>query len=322
MSMLLQKPAADVAAKCGRVAVLMGGDSAEREVSLNSGNAVYQALLASGVDAVPVDLQAQAFHQLGELRVDRVFNLLHGRGGEDGTIRALLDFLGIPSTGSGVCAAALTMDKVLTKKVIRCSGISTPDFFELHSESDCERLLAEFDLPVFVKPVAEGSSIGLTPVHRASQLLPAWREARRYGAVFAEQFIDGAEYTAGFICGRVLPLIKLETPHEFYDYDAKYLADDTVYTCPSGLDENSVEKINEIVLETVRVTGVSDWGRVDFMLDQQQRPWVIEINTVPGMTDHSLIPMAGRVAGLEMPDLVLKILEATLTGGDSIVQVP
>ena len=314
MSLLLQKPAADVAAKCGRVAVLMGGDSAEREVSLNSGNAVYQALLAAGVDAIPVDLQGRAFHQLGELKVDRVFNLLHGRGGEDGTIRAVLDFLGIPSTGSGVCAAALTMDKVLTKKVIRCSGIPTPDFFELRSASDCERLLAEFDLPVFVKPVAEGSSIGLTPVHRSSDLLPAWREAQRYGAVFAEKFIDGAEYTAGFIRGQVLPLIKLETPHEFYDYDAKYLADDTVYTCPSGLDENSVARINEIVLETIRATGVSAWGRVDFMLDREQRPWVIEINTVPGMTDHSLIPMAGRAAGLEMPDLVLKILEATLAG--------
>lgn len=316
MSALLQKPAADAAEKCGRVAVLMGGDSAEREVSLNSGKAVHQALLDAGVDAIQVDLQAHAFHQLAELEVDRVFNLLHGRGGEDGTIRAVLDFLGIPSTGSGVCAAALTMDKVLTKKVIRCSGIPTPDFFELCSETDCERLLSEFDLPVFVKPVAEGSSIGLTPVHQASDLFPAWQAAQRYGAVFAEKFIDGAEYTAGFICGEVLPLIKLETPHEFYDYDAKYLADDTVYTCPSGLDDNSIAEINEIVLETIRVTGVKDWGRVDFMLDHEQRPWVIEVNTVPGMTDHSLIPMAGRAAGLEMPDLVLKILEATLAGDD------
>jgi D-alanine-D-alanine ligase len=294
----------------------MGGDSAEREVSLNSGNAVYQALLEAGVDAIPVDLQACAFHQLSELKVDRVFNVLHGRGGEDGTIRAVLDFLGIPSTGSGVCAAALTMDKVLSKKVIRCSGIPTPDFFELRSESDCERLLAEFDLPVFVKPVAEGSSIGMTPVYQASELIPAWEKASRYGAAFAEKFIDGGEYTAGFICGEVLPLIKLETPREFYDYEAKYLADDTVYTCPSGLDESKVAEINEIVLETIRATGVSAWGRVDFMLDQQQRPWVIEVNTVPGMTDHSLIPMAARAAGLEMPDLVLKILAATLAGGD------
>ncbi len=319
MSIVLQKAAAGAAAKCGRVAVLMGGDSAEREVSLNSGNAVYQALLAAGVDAIPVDLQARAFHQLAELEVDRVFNVLHGRGGEDGTIRAVLDFLGMPSTGSGVGALALTIDKVLTKKVIRCSGIPTPDFIELYSEADCERLLSEFGLPVFVKPVLEGSSIGMTPVHAAGDLFPAWKKARRYGAVFAEKFVDGGEYTAAFIGDEVLPLIKLDTPREFYDYEAKYLADDTVYTCPSGLDDDKVDEINGLVRQTIRATRVSDWGRVDLMLDAQQRPWVIEVNTVPGMTDHSLVPMAGRAAGLEMPDLVLRILEATLTGDDTDV---
>ncbi len=316
MSLLLQKAAADAAAKCGRVAVLMGGDSAEREVSLSSGKAVHQALLDAGVDAVQVDLQARDFHQLSELGVDRVFNVLHGGYGEDGSVRAVCDFLGIPSTGSSVCAAALTMNKVLTKKVIRCSGIPTPDFRELHSESDCKRLLAEPGLPVFVKPVEGGSSIGLTPVYQANELIPAWEVANHYGAVFAEKYIDGNEYTAGFICGEVLPLIKLETPHEFYDYDAKYLVDDTVYTCPSGLDESKVKEINEMVLETIRVTGVKGWGRVDFMLDRKAQPWVIEVNTAPGMTDHSLIPMAARVAGLEMPDLVLKILSTTLAGGE------
>jgi len=319
MTLQLVKPDAAAAARCGRVAVLMGGNSAEREVSLNSGKAVHQALLAAGVDAIPLDLNEHAFQQLSELEVDRVFNVLHGRGGEDGTIRALLDFLGIPSTGSGVCASALTMDKILTKKVIRCSGIPTPDFIELRDEADCERLLAEFDLPVFVKPVLEGSSIGTAPVHQASELTPAWQAACRFGAVFAERFIDGAEYTAGFIGEAVLPLIKLETPNEFYDYEAKYLADDTIYTCPSGLDDDRVAEINSLVLDTIRATGVRDWGRVDLMLDQQQRPWIIEVNTVPGMTDHSLIPMAGREAGLEMPDLVLSILAATLTGDDSHV---
>ena len=314
MSIVAQKSAADAAAKCGRVAVLMGGDSAEREVSLKSGNAVYQALLEAGVDAIPVDLQASAFHQLAELEVDRVFNVLHGRGGEDGSIRAVLDFLGIPSTGSGVGALALTMDKVLTKKVIRCSGIPTPDFIELYCEADCERLLQEFGLPVFVKPVLEGSSIGMTPVHEADDLLPAWEKARRYGVVFAEKFITGGEYTAAFIGDEVLPLIKLDTPREFYDYEAKYLADDTIYTCPCGLADDKVEQINELVRDTIRVTRVSDWGRVDLMLDAEQQPWIIEVNTVPGMTDHSLVPMAGRAVGLEMPDLVLRILEATLTG--------
>ncbi len=319
MSTIVQKAAADAAAKCGRVAVLMGGDSAEREVSLKSGNAVYQALLQAGVDAVAVDLQAPAFHQLAELEVDRVFNVLHGRGGEDGSIRAVLDFLGIPSTGSGVGALALTMDKVLTKKVIRCSGIPTPDFIELYSEADCERLLQDFGLPVFVKPVLEGSSIGMTPVHRADDLLPAWEKARRYGAVFAEKFITGGEYTAAFVGDDVLPLIKLDTPREFYDYEAKYLADDTVYTCPSGLDADKVDQINDLVRATIRATRVSDWGRVDLMLDAEQQPWIIEVNTVPGMTDHSLVPMAGRAVGLEMPDLVLRILEATLTGDDADV---
>ena len=319
MTLQLAKPAAGTAVRCGRVAVLMGGNSAEREVSLKSGKAVHQALLAAGVDAIPLDLNGDDLQQLSELDVDRVFNVLHGRGGEDGTIRALLDFLGIPSTGSGVCASALTMDKILTKKVIRCSGIATPDFIELRDEADCERLLAEFGLPVFVKPVLEGSSIGTAPVHRAHELHPAWQAARRFGAVFAENFVDGAEYTAGFIGENVLPLIKLETPNGFYDYEAKYLADDTVYTCPSGLDDDRVAEINALVLDTIGATGVCDWGRVDLMLDQQQRPWIIEVNTVPGMTDHSLIPMAGREAGLEMPDLVLSILAATLTGGDSHV---
>jgi D-alanine-D-alanine ligase len=314
MSGELDGPMVDSVSRCGRVAVLMGGDSAEREVSLKSGNAVYQALLKAGVDAIPVDLQARAFHQLSELQVDRVFNVLHGRGGEDGSIRAVLDLLGIPSTGSGVCACALTMDKVLTKKVIRCSGIATPDFIELRTEDDCQKLLDEIGLPVFIKPCLEGSSIGMSPVHKEIDLYPAWKEARKYGAVFAERFIVGAEYTAGFIGKQILPLIKLETPREFYDYKAKYLADDTIYTSPSGLDDDQVEEVNELVRKTIQVTGVSHWGRVDLMMDEDQQPWIIEVNTVPGMTDHSLVPLAGRVAGLEMPDLVVKILESTLAG--------
>ncbi len=319
MNAWLTKPAADISARCGRVAVLMGGDSAEREVSLNSGGAVLQALLEAGVEAFGVDLRGRAFHQLAELEADRVFNLLHGRGGEDGTIRAVLDFLGIPSTGCAVGAAALTMDKVLTKKVLRCSGVPTPDFIELNDEADCDRLLNDFGLPVFIKPALEGSSIGMAPVHEPDRLFPAWREARRYGAVFAERFIDGAEYTAGFIGDTLLPLIKLETPREFYDYEAKYLADDTVYTCPSGLDDDEVAAIEDSVRRSLAATRVSGWGRVDLMRDGEGRHSVIEINTVPGMTDHSLIPMAARAAGLEMPDLVLKILESTLGGEDNDV---
>lgn len=319
MTITLTRPAADSAAKCGKVAVLMGGESAEREVSLKSGNAVYQALLEAGVDAVPIDLKQRSFHQLSDLKVDRVFNVLHGRGGEDGTIPAILDFLGIPCTGSGVCASALTMDKILTKKVVRCSGLPTPDFIELCNEDDCQRVLDEMELPVFVKPAREGSSIGMTAVRNEDELFPAWKKARYFGAVLAEKFIDGGEYTAGFIGDQILPLIKLETPRDFYDYEAKYIADDTVYTCPCGLDDAILESVNEIVTATIRATGASDWGRVDLMIDKNMQPWVIEVNTVPGMTDHSLVPMAARAAGLEMPDLVLKILETTLDGGASHV---
>lgn len=310
-------PDPQTAQRCGKVAVAMGGTSAEREVSLNSGNAVYQGLLAAGVDAFKLDLQQDAINQLISLEADRVFNIVHGRGGEDGTIQAVMDLLGITYTGSGVGASALAMDKLATKRVLRGCAIPTPEFLELNSEEDCTRLLDEFGLPVFVKPNLEGSSIGMTPVHRAADLVPAWRKAGQYGDVFAEEFVSGGEYTAGFLDRTVLPLIKLETPREFYDYEAKYLADDTIYTCPSGLDDTRVAEINRLVEQTIRVTGVEHWGRVDLMLDEDMNPWVIEINTVPGMTDHSLVPMAARQAGLEMPNLVLKILELTLNGGDS-----
>jgi len=305
-------PSAGAAAKCGRVAVLMGGLSAEREVSLKSGNAVYDALCKAGVDAFKFDLQEDALRQLLELKADRVFNILHGRGGEDGTIQAVLDMLGMVYTGSGVYGSALTMDKLATKRVLLGSGIPTPAYMELNSEDDCEKLIDELGLPVFVKPVLEGSSIGMTRVTEEAGLLPAWQKAGQYAGVFAEREIIGNEYTAAILDQTLLPLIKLDTPREFYDYEAKYFADDTIYTCPSGLDENMVSKIECLVEETVRVTGVRHWGRVDLIVDNNNQPWIIEVNTVPGMTDHSLVPMAAREAGLDMPDLVLRILESTL----------
>ena len=305
-------PVAGAAAKCGRVAVLMGGLSAEREISLKSGNAVLEALKTAGVDAFKFDLQENALQQFMNLKADRVFNILHGRGGEDGTVQAVLDMLGIPYTGSGIYASALTMDKLATKRILLGSGIPTPPFMELASEDDCRRLIDVLGLPVFVKPVLEGSSIGMTRVIDADDLLPAWRKANQYGAVFAETEISGSEYTAAFLGAQVLPLIKLDTPREFYDYEAKYFANDTIYTCPSGLDEAMVGKIDELVEKTVKMTGVRHWGRVDLFVDENSQPWIIEVNTVPGMTDHSLVPMAGKQAGLEMPDLVLKILELTL----------
>jgi len=206
----------------------------------------------------------------------------------------------------------LTMDKLATKRILLGSGIPTPSFMELASEDDCKRLIDELGLPVFVKPVLEGSSIGMTRVNDAANLLPAWRKANQYGDVFVETEIIGSEYTAAFLGKQVLPLIKLDTPREFYDYEAKYFANDTIYSCPSGLDDGMVCKIDELVEKTIKMTGVRHWGRVDLMVDEENQPWVIEVNTVPGMTDHSLVPMAGRAAGLEMPDLVLRILESTL----------
>ena len=313
------KPRSESAIQCGRVAVLMGGLSAEREISLKSGAGVLEGLLKAGVDAFKFDPQQDLLRQLLDLKADRVFNILHGRGGEDGTIQAVLDMLDMPYTGSGVAASALTIDKLATKRLLLGCKIPTPDYMELNNEGDCKRLPVDLGLPVFVKPVLEGSSIGMTPVSEAGDLVPAWQKASEFGDVFAEKLIIGAEYTAAFLEQQVLPLIKLETPREFYDYEAKYFADDTIYTCPSGLDDSLLEEINNLVKQTVKVTGVRHWGRVDLMLDTANQPWIIEINTAPGMTSHSLVPMAAREAGLEMPDLVLRILESTLPGDKSDV---
>ena len=305
--------------KCGRVAVMMGGMSAEREISLKSGNAVFEGLKKAGVDAFKFDPQQDMLRQLLDLKADRVFNILHGRGGEDGTVQAVLDMIGLPYTGSGVAASALTMDKLATKRLLLGCGIPTPEYIELNSEDDCKRLLDDLGLPVFVKPVLEGSSIGMSPVYDAVDLVPAWQKASEFGDVFAEKLIVGSEYTAGFLDQQVLPLIKLQTPREFYDYEAKYFAEDTIYTCPCGLDDAMVGEINRLVEQTIKVTGVCHWGRVDLMLDAANQPWIIEVNTVPGMTDHSLVPMAAREAGLDMPNLVLRILQSTLSGDESNV---
>ncbi len=312
-------PSPGSAAKCGRVAVMMGGMSAEREISLKSGNAVFEGLKKAGVDAFKFDPQQDMLRQLLDLKADRIFNILHGRGGEDGSVQAVLDMIGLPYTGSGVAASALTMDKLATKRVLLGSQIPTPDYRELNSEDDCKRLLEDLGLPVFVKPVLEGSSIGMTPVYDAVDLVPAWQKASEFGDVFAEKLIIGAEYTAAFIDRQILPLIKLETPREFYDYEAKYFADDTIYTCPCGLDDVLLGKINSLVEQTIKVTGVRHWGRADLMLDEANQPWMIEVNTAPGMTDHSLVPMAAREAGLDMPNLVLRILQSTLSGDESHV---
>lgn len=312
MSFESLQPMADTAAKSGRVAVLMGGLSAEREVSLSSGSFVLQALLDAGVDAFKVDVQEKVIQQMQSLEADRAFNILHGCGGEDGQIQAILDALGMPYVGSGVKSSALTMDKLMTKRLFQGCDISTPDFVHIKHRQDCSGIIKALGLPLIIKPVNDGSSIGMTKVERIDALIPAFELASQYGEVMAEQWIDGAEYTVAWLGDTVLPTIRLETPHAFYDYEAKYQADDTRYICPCGLDQQQQKKLDELVKKTIDICDLRHWGRVDLMMDQHNEFQVIEVNTVPGMTDHSLVPMAARVAGLSFQQLVLKLLELTL----------
>jgi D-alanine-D-alanine ligase len=305
-------PEIDTVDKSGRVAVLMGGTSAEREVSLKSGSFVLQALQDAGVNAFEVDVRNDMIAQLQSLRADRVFNILHGRGGEDGQLQALLEIIGLPYVGSGVKASAVTMDKLMTKRLLQGCNIRTPAFYEIKSRQDCERALHKIGLPMIVKPVEEGSSIGMTKVVRAEQLESAFELAAQYGTVMAEQWIEGEEYTVSWLGNTVLPAIRLETPHEFYDYDAKYRANDTSYHCPCGLNDEETQLLNNIVSNTIDVCDLRHWGRVDLMRDDEGTFQVIEVNTVPGMTDHSLVPMAARQAGLSFQQLVLKLVELTL----------
>ncbi len=305
-------PASDTAIRSGRVAVLMGGTSAEREVSLTSGSFVLKALVDAGVDAFKVDVQKNVLDQLGSLKTDRVINMLHGRGGEDGEVQAILDVLKIPYTGSGVKASSVTMDKLMTKRLLLGSHINTPEFLQLKTLEDCLKAIKAIGLPLIIKPVNEGSSIGMSKVEKADELEAAFLLASQYGTVMAEQWVTGSEYTVAWLGNTVLPAIKLETPHVFYDYDAKYRATDTRYICPCGLDEKQLEKLNEIVTKTVDICGMRHWGRVDLMLNQQGDFLVIEANTIPGMTDHSLVPMAAKQAGLSFQQLVLKLIELTL----------
>lgn len=293
----------------GKVAVLMGGLSAEREISLLSGNAVLDALKSKGVDAHGIDVDKNFVNQLVNDNYQRAFIVLHGRGGEDGTMQGLLELMSIPYTGSGVMASSLAMDKLKTKQVWLAMGLPTPDFCILDSEQSCEQALDSLGLPLIIKPVLEGSSIGMSKVEREEELIPAWKKAQQCGGtVIAEKWVVGEEYTAAILDDQVLPMIKLKTSHKFYDYDAKYEADDTQYICPCGLPEEKEAEFAELTSTAFKAVGASSWGRVDFMLDQDGQPWLIEANTVPGMTSHSLVPMAAKQAGLSFEDLVVRIL--------------
>ncbi|MBK1721718.1 D-alanine--D-alanine ligase [Thiocystis violacea] len=301
--------------RLGKVAVLLGGRAAEREVSLKSGGAVLDALRRCGVDAHPLDPDERVLEELRAGGFDRAFIILHGRGGEDGQIQGALETIGMPYTGSGVMGSALGMDKYRTKLIWTAAGLPTADSVLLRDDADLPAAEA-LGFPLMIKPVHEGSSIGMARVESADALERAWRSAAEFDAlVLAERWIQGAELTCAVLGQEALPMIRLETPNAFYDYEAKYQATTTRYHCPSGLDPAVEERLRRLALDAFEVVGASGWGRVDMMLDAAGHPYLLEINTVPGMTDHSLVPMAARVAGIDFDALVLRILETSLDRG-------
>ncbi len=296
----------------GKVAVLLGGRAAEREISLNSGNAVLNALRARGVDAHPLDPDDTVLEQLRAGDFDRAFIILHGRGGEDGVIQGFLETIALPYTGSGVLGSALGMDKYRTKLAWAGAGLPTAESVLLRTAADLAAAAA-IGFPLMVKPAREGSSIGMARVTDAAALAAAWELARDYDPlVIAERWIAGAEYTCAILGHEALPLIRLETPHAFYDYDAKYRADNTRYHCPCGLPAAAEQGLQQLALDAFDAVGASGWGRVDLMVDDAGRAYLLEVNTVPGMTDHSLVPMAARAAGIDFEALVIRILETSL----------
>jgi len=296
----------------GKVAVLFGGKSGEREVSLKSGSAVLAALKRQGVD---VDAFDPANQDLSDLKkYDRAFIALHGRYGEDGTIQGALDLMGIPYTGSGVMASSVGMDKWRTKLLWRAVGVATPDFELVNAQSDFAAIEKKLGLPLFVKPANEGSSIGITKVKNKGGLEAAYLLAAKADPlVIAEKFVGGGEYTVGILGETSLPIVRIVPKNEFYDYEAKYLRNDTEYLCPCGLSAEKEVQIQLEALQAFRTVGCSGWGRVDFLMDNAGQHYFLELNTSPGMTDHSLVPMAAKAAGISFDELVMKILSMTLT---------
>jgi D-alanine-D-alanine ligase len=302
-----------VSTEFGKVGVLMGGRSAEREVSLKSGAAVLAALRRRGVDAHAFDPAQHTLTELEQAGFDRVFLILHGRGGEDGTLQGALEVMGIPYTGSGVMASALGMDKWRSKLVWQGAGLPVPAYRLLDAQSDFEAVEAELGLPLFVKPACEGSSVGVSKVKTPGGLRAAYAEAARHDTlVLAERFLGGGEYTVAILGDgaqmQALPVIRIVPATEFYDYEAKYFRDDTRYLCPAGLSDEQEASLRELARRAYAVLGCRGWGRVDILLDEAGRPHLLEINTAPGMTDHSLVPMAARAAGMDFDELCLRIL--------------
>jgi len=299
----------------GKVAVLLGGRSAEREVSLKSGAAVLAALQKAGVDAHPFDPAERDLHLLLEEGFQRVFIALHGRFGEDGTVQGALELMGIPYTGSGVMASAIAMDKWRTKMIWQAADLPIPAYAALTEVGDWQALAAHLKLPLFMKPANEGSSVGISKVKTVAELPAAYAEAAQHDkVVLAESFVGGGEYTVAIVNGRALPTIKIEPANEFYDYDAKYLRNDTRYLCPSGLNAADEAEMQSLALRSFELIGAEGWGRVDFLRDESGKAYLLEINTSPGMTDHSLVPMAARQAGIGFEQLVLQVLERAHVG--------
>jgi len=301
--------------KFGKVAVLFGGKSAEREISIMSGSGVLKALRAKGVDAHAFDPSERDVFDLKREGYARCFIALHGRGGEDGVIQGALELLGIPYTGSGVLGSALAMDKARAKLVWQASGLPTPEYELLEAGSDLRSVAGRLGLPLVVKPAEEGSSIGITKVRAAGDLEEAYALAVNYdSAVIAEKCIEGPEYTASIVGDSPLPLIRIEAPQGNYDYQNKYFTDDTKYICPCGLPAPKEDALKALALDSFEALGCTGWGRVDLMLDAKGDPWLLEANTSPGMTGHSLVPMAARAVGISYEDLCVKILEGSHVG--------
>jgi D-alanine-D-alanine ligase len=302
----------------GKVAVLMGGHSAEREISLKSGTAVLQALLRRGVDAHGIDMGEKGLERLLAEKFDRVFVALHGRGGEDGVIQGALEALHLPYTGSKVLGSALAMDKVRSKQLWRGIGLPTADFAVVNEDMEPVQVAAVLGLPLAVKPAREGSSLGIIKVESAEALRAAYQEAAAFDTVvFAERWIAGAEYTASILAERAFPLIRVEAHQDFYDFEAKYNTNSTRYLCPCGLPETQEHALQALAWKAFHALGACGWGRVDLRCDEHGTPYLLEVNTVPGMTNHSLVPMAADAAGIEFDDLVLAILGTSLETGVS-----
>ena len=299
--------------KYGKVLVLMGGWSNEREISLVSGESVYASLISSGVEAYKLELDKNNIHQIKEISPDRVFIVLHGKGGEDGEIQAYLDKLSIPYTGSDSKSSEICMNKRLTKSILLKNDLITPKYEKIDSSSNIEYLEENFSYPFVVKPSSEGSSIGVSIVENRKEYFKALEKNQKISDDnIIEQYIDGDEYTVAILDNLALPSIKLKPPGKFYDYEAKYNSSETKYICPSGLDKDQEDEIKKISVNCFNILKCKGWGRVDIIIDKKKNPWIIEINTVPGMTTHSLVPMAAKENNINFNELVLKILDTSL----------